>query len=626
MVMGTVPIVHHLDNMRKGTYNTRAMIEYYPGKEPFSKPATKEDIRKQISKELDDYYSQADSFYTDEEGGIPELSQRYYEYQKDWKQGEPFSREFTPSLGEGSERVSDEMITSKIESFLQGGNLGKNELAGIAGALAGVDSQKAWEIRNRILDIEGMTIADIHASLVGLDSDLAWDMRDRLIKEGQSEDVLITLAGLTSARSWEWRKNLSPSSVSHALLASIVGIDEKEAWDMRYRFLAERRHDNQASDYMLGNISGIDSDRAWNFRESRENSRTRISPTSMIASLKGLDSERSRMLREEYYEKYKVSPLVTDSKDLFGLGMPAIMESLAGIDSEWAWEVRDEVIMKLTHAGKENLIQAIVGPSLVGLTSPRVEKIREAAQQSPYEYMKNLQGTGIQNMLIRMACEQKAVPHKLSSQDERVPKKIDLTKKFTEQEKEDSIQWKAQKYFKNGGYENIAEAEKRARQEMMPENEYQLFSRVAMALAEKYGVEINNQMLRFSTNRKGQYSWYFSIPPKDGKLFFMQQKEFNGPFFRGRVKIEIPTPRDTIRISDHIINQARRYGDDVVEDYIVYADTGTVGFINVKEARKANEDSPYDSNDPETYLRPDFVLSIDDLDQELKRNTEDKKS
>jgi hypothetical protein len=90
---------------------------------------------------------------------------------------------------------------------------------------------------------------------------------------------------------------------------------------------------------------------------------------------------------------------------------------------------------------------------------------------------------------------------------------IDLKKKFTKQEKKEIIRKKIERYLSRGWSETWFEAARRASQEMMPEEKFEIYSQIVLLLAQKFNMEeITRANLSLSTNRYGEHSWYFKIP------------------------------------------------------------------------------------------------------------------
>ncbi|MEK7451337.1 MAG: AAA family ATPase, partial [Patescibacteria group bacterium] len=78
----------------------------------------------------------------------------------------------------------------------------------VAQGLAGLDSDRAWAIREKLLS-EDADKNHVARGLAGLDSDRAWTMREKLLsQDANKSSVAAGLAGLDSDRAWAIREKL----------------------------------------------------------------------------------------------------------------------------------------------------------------------------------------------------------------------------------------------------------------------------------------------------------------------------------------------------------------------------------------------------------------------------------
>ena len=231
--------------------------------------------------------------------------------------------------------------------------------------LVGFDSKEAWELRQKLVADYNVENYLVLLSIAGCESDRAWKLRNDILDHGlrtDEIDVLGSLAGLDSDRAWEMRESLAKKATGASpICVSIIGIDSDRAWKIRDDLLVRKILQNE----MLGYLSGLDSERAWKMREEEMNDRA-PDYLNITESLVGLDSERAWKMREVLIRK-----LVDNG---------AIIRSLAGCESDRAWQYRDDSIgLPLANAN--------IAKSLAGLDSERAWKMRS-----------DLQKLGIHNM------------------------------------------------------------------------------------------------------------------------------------------------------------------------------------------------------------------------------------
>jgi len=89
----------------------------------------------------------------------------------------------------------------------------------VAIGLAGLDSDKAWEMRETLLS-QGVDKDYIAIGLAGIDSDKAWEMRETFLSQGADKNrVALGLAGLDSEKAWEMRETLLSQGVDKGWVA-----------------------------------------------------------------------------------------------------------------------------------------------------------------------------------------------------------------------------------------------------------------------------------------------------------------------------------------------------------------------------------------------------------------------
>ncbi|MCR4280324.1 MAG: transglutaminase domain-containing protein [Candidatus Komeilibacteria bacterium] len=219
-------------------------------------------------------------------------------------------------------------------------DMGSDYRNAIVEGLCGLDSPRAWEMRERLIR-EGVSKSSIALGLAGLDSDRSWEMRERLLKEGVDKVYIATnLVGLDSPRAWEMRERFIKERVDKGVIArGLAGLDSPRAWEMREQFI---KHGYLRNWVALG-LAGLDSPRAWEMRERLL--KEGVDKDKIAISLAGLDSDRAWEMRERLLKE--------------GVDKDKIAMSLAGLDSDRAWEMRER--LRMEGVSKECIVQGLAG-------------------------------------------------------------------------------------------------------------------------------------------------------------------------------------------------------------------------------------------------------------------------
>ncbi|MCG8423020.1 MAG: dTMP kinase [Proteobacteria bacterium] len=169
------------------------------------------------------------------------------------------------------------------------------------------------------------------------------------------------LAGLDDERAYRLRQQWvekAPHTVAHGLR----GLADEKAWRLR-EVLRE-----DAPYHVARSLQGpaLDGERAAAMREEMAESQ----PGAILATLAGNDSESAWQLRERFAQ------LNQQYDDVVGLGQ--VVASLERIDSERAWALRDRYAEQLVRRGDGDvrLVEFLV-KSLCGLDTPQAWAIRE---------------------------------------------------------------------------------------------------------------------------------------------------------------------------------------------------------------------------------------------------------
>jgi len=245
----------------------------------------------------------------------------------------------------------------------------------ILGYMGGLDSDKAWELRERVsknasnlkegYKFQGhKQFEDSFRFLVygleGLDNEKSWKMRDFAVENGYAGSVMLnSMRGLDSDKAWELREN--EIELGHEIRWQIDGLDSDKAWEFR------KKHE-----YDSRSIIGIDNDKANELRESDDNI------VRVAHSLYGCSSEKSFEIRNKIIEE--ISKEFKHGYTGGDLALERLLESLGGDDSDKAWELRDRLVEEYRHKLNDErnigLREGLIG-SLSGCDSEKAWKLRE---------------------------------------------------------------------------------------------------------------------------------------------------------------------------------------------------------------------------------------------------------
>ncbi|MBP6930072.1 hypothetical protein KBB60_00470 [Patescibacteria group bacterium] len=164
--------------------------------------------------------------------------------------------------------VSKQRVINNLNSATIDPSTAETQLARIQEELNKVSPEGRFSEELKKLLEDGVDKAYIAWSLAGLDCERAWQMREDFLKDPSVDKVSIaySLTGLDCERAWQMREDfLKDHNVSKAFIAwSLAGLDSKRAWQMREDFLKDPRV-NKAS--IAWSLTGLDCERAWQMRE-----------------------------------------------------------------------------------------------------------------------------------------------------------------------------------------------------------------------------------------------------------------------------------------------------------------------------------------------------------------------
>ena len=280
-------------------------------------------------------------------------------------------------VGDGFESESLDMLEKAAKKSFLG--FKKNNLAQ---SLVGFDSDRAWEIRDSLINSAGVKNKYILIGLAGCNSERAWAIRDDAFERRENMgELLASLAGIDSDRAWDMRGKLSAGfqTVSSGIISSLLGIDSDRAWDFRFKAIEKANGPGVVYNVIAEGLAGLDSDKAWDLRGKLL--ADKVSLDSLLVGLAGCDSGEAWQIRNSIGHRRDIQYLSTsiaglDSDEAWKLrkwmedtdvSPNYIVESLTGIDSEKAWTMRERFLKK--GATEISVMMGINGDYK---TSPRI--------------------------------------------------------------------------------------------------------------------------------------------------------------------------------------------------------------------------------------------------------------
>jgi len=213
--------------------------------------------------------------------------------------------------------------------------------------LAGLDTPEAWEIRLFLLGHSKDGRRGVAQGLAGIKTEKAYELRVNLLEDAP-ESVARSLAGDDSETAWELRKKIKErideAGVANGLAESLANIDTPRAWELRNELLKDR----QVVSSILEGLAGVDSEEAWKIRSEYVNEY----PAFVAGSLISLHGSRVDHMR----------------KEISKLDEQALLMSYSGSDESKAWELRNEFL---------HVNPFFVGTSLAGVDNEDADEMRQ---------------------------------------------------------------------------------------------------------------------------------------------------------------------------------------------------------------------------------------------------------
>jgi hypothetical protein len=234
----------------------------------------------------------------------------------------------------------------------------------IAVNLAGMNSDKAWDLRTKLETMPGTSTA-LAKSLAGLDTQRAWERRELLLNQRKWAALAFSLTGLDNDRAVRYRDAISNASNLNendykALQISLAGCDSDDAWRLRSKSAGAPYFQSltgveasfawadreglyttgviapDAPKLLADSLVGLDSDRAWQMREDYLNKQGYM--LEYIRSIAGIDTERAETERKKFLPESSLLEIYP-TLNMADYRM-AFAESLSGVTADYAWELR----------------------------------------------------------------------------------------------------------------------------------------------------------------------------------------------------------------------------------------------------------------------------------------------
>jgi len=185
------------------------------------------------------------------------------------------------------------------------------EVARSLGDLWADEHPEAWRLRFKLAESNPN---DVAVTLGTLDTPQAWEMRERLIEQATPE-VLRTLKTLDSERAWKMRKKYGDKKYEWGLLEGLIGLDNERAWKRRHKGV------KRSLPWVILSLAGCESEEAWAIRRQYFDP----APKLVIKSLRFSEAKEAWTMRSE------AGPWCKES-----------LTTIKNMDTDDAWRLREQ--------------------------------------------------------------------------------------------------------------------------------------------------------------------------------------------------------------------------------------------------------------------------------------------
>lgn len=186
----------------------------------------------------------------------------------------------------------------------------------------------------------------------------------------------------------------NPQGSKRWALSSLAGVEGEEAQEIRRRAIGDYKRQATSAEYEDGgllddvasSLTAIDSDEAWEMRD--ELLEMGVDIRTIVSSTGGLHSERAERSRRSFLRDREAQPEFgdLDLRNLDRKDLEALGQSLIGLNTKQAWEMRDAMIELAHPDGLER--------SLMGVDGERADDMRSRLWEERRYLSESLYGVG----------------------------------------------------------------------------------------------------------------------------------------------------------------------------------------------------------------------------------------
>ncbi len=212
--------------------------------------------------------------------------------------------------------------------------------------LSNLSDEVSWQLREALAEKYPQAVA---RSLGRLNDERAQALRGQLVAQAPLE-VVRGLSGLDDDAAWALRESQLDTQ-RDAVVSSLSGIASERAFALRASYLEQHKQSiddsYEIAKTLAKSVQGVADARAWQFREAAK----LAAPLSSLSSLTGLVCDRSFEIRAHYLPRapkvvmatlrMSSDPRAWEMRRQVAMDTKEAIDSLAGLDDEEAWELRE---------------------------------------------------------------------------------------------------------------------------------------------------------------------------------------------------------------------------------------------------------------------------------------------
>lgn len=277
------------------------------------------------------------------------------------KQFNPLERESAPGLGIHRDDMHSEVreyadnIARQIEQNLRAAHVTNMEEFADAVLAGRVSKQELDSVQGLLEQLN--KISEKRESPEQLFDRVFMDELEKIHEEGEN-DVLVAEA--------------------------LAGYDTDQAWKIREEILARNGSDDEEFEAVVSGLAAIESQRAWKLRSLAV---SKGLWSAAARSVSGLTSTLAMQLRQDILDKATlvIAQPGVDIDEVYREYLNPLLESCAGIDTSYTWELREDVLFNNSDTKPQNedavrAHQRALAISLAGINSEKAWKTRHTIQ------------------------------------------------------------------------------------------------------------------------------------------------------------------------------------------------------------------------------------------------------